>query len=202
MPSRAARPSPKKPDVEAYVAQARRDREVCQDFLAANPKQHSCTILRSAVGLAKNLPMDERLAHHSVVDPSTGCRLWTGAIDSQGYGQTSIKAKRYLAHKAAYECAIGPVPAGMCVLHRCDTPGCINPAHLFLGTRGDNNTDRARKGRNSPRLGEQHHLVKLTEADVLAIRADDRPSAVICKEYRVSQSCVSRIKTRGTWKHI
>lgn len=184
------------------VRQARRDREVCEDFLAANPTQHSCTILRSPVGLPKNLPMDERLAHHSVVDPATGCRLWTGAVDSQGYGQTSVKARRYPAHKAAYECAIGPVPAGMCVLHRCDTPSCINPAHLFLGTRGDNNADRARKGRSACVKGVLHPLAKLTEADVRAIRADDRPSTAIGREYGVSQTCISRIKTRDTWKHI
>ena len=58
------------------------------------------------------------------------------------------------AHRVSYELHVGPIPDGHGVLHRCDVPGCVNPQHLFTGTNGDNNTDRASKGRSAS--GDRH----------------------------------------------
>lgn len=89
------------------------------------------------------------------------CWLWTGSLTkSGGYGQLS--RSRALgpirANRISYELHIGPIPDGLCVLHLCDTPACVNPAHLFLGTRGDNARDMARKGRwcNHAQAGPNH----------------------------------------------
>lgn len=69
-----------------------------------------------------------------------------------GYGyirREGHKGKMARAHRVAWELTNGPIPKGMCVLHRYDNPGCCNPAHLWLGTLADNNADMAAKGRHA-----------------------------------------------------
>lgn len=84
-------------------------------------------------------------------DPET-CWEWTGTTAADGgYGQIhegGKGSKRHLrAHRYAWFLANGPIPAGLCVLHRCDNPACVRPSHLELGTRAKNNYDMARKDR-------------------------------------------------------
>jgi len=76
-----------------------------------------------------------------------GCRLWTAAVNRSGYGCVWRGGKMLLAHRVAWELVHGPVPKGLCVLHRCDTPGCVVVDHLFLGSNLDNMKDMASKGR-------------------------------------------------------
>jgi len=91
------------------------------------------------------------------VEKTETCWLWRGATNGVGrpgvgHGQISVtvgpyRKKRVYAHRLAWELAYGPVPEGMCVLHRCDIPNCVNPEHLFLGTPADNVRDCITKGR-------------------------------------------------------
>jgi hypothetical protein len=69
---------------------------------------------------------------------------------NQGYGSMNFNGMAKLAHRVSWEISNNrPVPDGLKVLHRCDNPGCCNPAHLFLGTMQDNAIDRTQKGRNN-----------------------------------------------------
>lgn len=80
-------------------------------------------------------------------EPNTGCWLWLGTIKG-GYGNVAFCGRTMRTHRLAYELTHGPIPSGLCVCHRCDTPSCCNPDHLFLGTPNDNNQDKIRKGRD------------------------------------------------------
>lgn len=89
-----------------------------------------------------------RLDAGSQPEPNSGCLLWTGYINRDGYGRLRVGRKKMLAHRVAW-LLDHSIPSGMCVLHRCDVPSCINIRHLFLGTRDVNNKDMALKGRGT-----------------------------------------------------
>lgn len=80
----------------------------------------------------------------NMVNTDAECWLWTGKLDRKGYGRFGT----HRAHRYSYETMIGDIPRGMFVCHRCDTPGCVRPTHLFLGTARDNMQDCLRKGRH------------------------------------------------------
>lgn len=133
-------------------------------------------------------------------DPVTGCWMWLASVDEKGYGYFWA-GSRTNAHRFAYEQFIGPIPDGMFTLHYCDTPGCVNPRHLWLGTHAANMRDRDTKGRALS--GERAPSSKLRTLDVLAIRARLRRGATqvsLANEYGVTSATISRIANRDTWK--
>lgn len=92
----------------------------------------------------------QRFFSHIEKQPN-GCWYWTAAKCSCGYGRVAIKRlwpNSVGAHRVAYMQFIGEIPEGMCVCHTCDTPCCVNPEHLFLGTHQENMDDMVRKGRS------------------------------------------------------
>lgn len=93
---------------------------------------------------------------HSKYQQADGCWLWRGAKTSAGYGSFGIDCTKHAertrpAHRVAYVLAHGPIPEGAVVMHACDNPLCVNPAHLSLGTHQDNTLDAIRKGRRPAR---------------------------------------------------
>lgn len=109
-----------------------------------------------------------------------GCWPWLGYCSSQGYGYFSLGRKptpdhplyagRRFAHRMAWLLAYGPLAPGEQVLHRCDTPRCVRPEHLFKGTQKDNMEDMARKGRAVYLSGDANASSKLTASAVIDIR--------------------------------
>lgn len=140
------------------------------------------------------------------VNKTATCWLWTGSQFAKGYGRVRRGKIVLQAHRVAWELNNGPVPACQCVCHRCDTPNCVRPDHLFLGTAEENNIDRDTKGRQRTPHGSKHVSSKLTEADVLAIRSADvslRGSKVaLARKYSVSPRLIHRVLSGDMWRHV
>jgi len=153
------------------------------------------------------IPVADRFWRY--VNKTDTCWLWTGCTRNFGYGVINLggkhgKAER--AHRLSWILHNGPIPEKMFVCHHCDNPLCVRPDHLFLGTPAANNHDMAMKGRydkvKRPK-GERHGRSKLTDADVLSIRAAyDVPVVTITtlgEEYGVSAQTIYRIILGNTW---
>jgi hypothetical protein len=132
-----------------------------------------------------------------IPEPNSGCWLWIGATDRDGYGVTFPNIP---AHRESYERHISEIPEGMHVLHKCDTRSCVNPTHFFLGTNAENMADKVKKGRQA--RGSKNGASRLTEAQVEAIKRDDRPLTPIAKEYGVTIRIISLIRRHELWNHM
>lgn len=132
----------------------------------------------------------------------SGCWLWTASTAAGGYGRISCCGRLHPAHRASRVIHVGPIPAEMHVLHKCDTPSCVNPAHLFLGTHAENMADRSAKGRCADTRGDSHPRAKLSATDIPLIRADERTHREIADSYGVQEPAIFKIKHKLSWAHI
>ncbi len=133
------------------------------------------------------------------ISPPTagGCWEWSG-YRRKGYGNLRFKGRQMAAHRWMWEIVYGHIPNGLCVLHRCDNPPCVNPYHLWLGTHLDNMQDRDAKGRCN-------HLRLFSDEQARAIRkkhADGMSYAAISREYNTALMTIKRIATRATYKSV
>jgi len=141
---------------------------------------------------------NERFEDYVSPEPNSGCWLWDGGGERQaGHCQIEFNGRWQYVHRFAFERYCGPIPPGLCVCHKCDVPCCVNPDHLFLGTRADNNTDMKQKGRQVK--GIKHGLAKLTPEQVLAIR---NSTGSVAKRYSVSRHTIWAIRKRKAWQHL
>ena len=130
-------------------------------------------------------PIEDRIAKHSVVMPS-GCRVWTGATSSSGYGLIRVEGKQRRATHIVWEKEIGKVPKDHYVCHKCDNPACIEITHLFVGTPKENMADARAKGRIA--RGARLPQTKFSAEDVAVMRklAEEIPKAEIDKIFGIS----------------
>lgn len=166
-----------------------------------------------------SLPLPERTVARfwRKVDRSGGpdsCWPWLKER-MYGYGYFQYQYTRHRAHRIVWGITFGAIPDGMFVCHRCDNPGCVNPAHLFLGTPADNMADKVRKGREArgdrhgskthpertPR-GSANHVAKLTEEQVLYIRSCEETGVALARKFGVLTTTISSIRTRRNWRHL
>jgi hypothetical protein len=120
---------------------------------------------------------------------------------SKGYIEIWIHGKRWIAHRYFYTMFKGNIPKDLIVMHSCDNRRCVNPDHLSLGSLGENNTDRHKKGRSS--VGESRPASKLTEEDVIAIREEKILSiSEIAKKYKMSYQSIWRIVKKISWSYL
>lgn len=148
----------------------------------------------------------------------TECWRWTARRNANGYGTLKVNGRQWLAHRVAWALTVGTDPGPLLVCHHCDNPGCVNPAHLFVGTASDNAQDMVRKGRahlqKHPELspytlypgsrpkGERNGRARVTEAvvtEIRAMRAGGMSQAAIGRKVGLSQQQISHIVRGVCW---
>lgn len=160
-----------------------------------------------SVSLTEPVPAKMRfMASFKVVGE---CWIWTGTINHQGYGVIAVGSKtdrskrNVLAHRFSFEMHKGPIQRGLNACHRCDTPACVNPEHLFPGTHADNVADKVVKGRQPK--GARHAQAKIDDSIVLAIVnfvKAGRSHTEVAKQFGVSRPLVSMIASGKRWAHV
>jgi hypothetical protein len=156
----------------------------------------------------------------SRVDRSGGpdaCWPWLGHRMRSGHGQVGFRRRVWLTHRVAYTLARAEIAAGMAICHSCDNPPCCNPAHLFEGTRADNNADKMAKGRHvtpaglwngsslhpeSRPRGEGHARSVLTDDVVRRLRAANASAGDLAVEFGLARSTVRDVVSGRTWRHV
>lgn len=159
------------------------------------------------------LPVADRFWSKVAIAGQDECWEWQATRTTFGYGCFRIGSltdgtrKHEMAHRMAYTLTTGQdIPAGKVVMHSCDNPRCVNPAHLSVGTYSENGKaayDRHRRV-STVRPGEGHPRAKLTEADVRTIRAigTTQPLRVLAAQYGVSESTIDAVRRRVNWTHV
>jgi hypothetical protein len=191
--------------------------ELCARPGCDNPVNRDCRccspgcarrLLFSEKGLGTEGFLRARFEELSFPEAISGCVLWAGSANHSGYGRIQFCGKSVAAHRLAWRLENGEIPRGLFVCHRCDTPACVNPAHMFLGTSAENNADRGRKGRTSRmsrNAGESSGQAKLSAKDVLAIRAAyaaGKRQCDLAEEFRVTRPSIRRIVLRVGWVRV
>lgn len=144
------------------------------------------------------MTLAERLLSKVAYEPNTGCWLWTGFVNGNGYGQINYEGAPRNAHRISYLVHFGEFDRSLFVCHVCDVRSCINPQHLFLGTSSDNSLDMWRKKRHPI----ENLRKKLTVDDVRYIRKSKETSAVLSERYGCSTRNITGVRSMELWKHV
>jgi hypothetical protein len=131
----------------------------------------------------------------------SGCWLWVGKNKTKSasdYGRLGRK----LAHRLSHEIFKGLIPQGLHVLHSCDTPSCVNPAHLRAGTSKENVADCISRGRFRKSHGSLNNLAKLTDTDIVDIRNSTISPKLLSEKYGIDRTNVHQIVSGTTWQHV
>lgn len=150
----------------------------------------------------------KRLINAVDIDNNTCCWGWNKFTNKDGYGSLTLNRKSQLAHRVMYYLVFGEFDNYLSVCHKCDNPKCINPYHLFLGTKSDNMKDCFDKGRSKIKpvsfKGSNNPMSKLTHHEAMEIRkvslSGNISQKTIADNYGISQSQVSLIKLGKLWK--
>ena len=136
--------------------------------------------------------LKEQFEDKYIPEPNSGCWLWEGALSPNGYGHIRRDGKIITAHKVSYILNVGEVPDGYDVCHTCDNRMCVNPSHLWLGTRSQNLQDMLKKSR---------HNRKLTYDQAQEIKSSPMKNADLARKFNCSDTLIYYIKTGQQWKH-
>ena len=143
----------------------------------------------------KRIPISDRILNR-VAKQEGACWLWQGSFGKDGYGVMGVDKLQKRVHRVAYECFVGQIPDGMLVCHTCDTPACVNPDHLFLGTPKENTMDMIQKNRKYVMKRAAHHASKLTDkqvSELVTMRRSGGKLKEIAAKYGIHFATVSQI---------
>ena len=131
------------------------------------------------------------------------CWFWKGSVRPDGYGSSGIRGVTQTAHRTAWILMRGPIAAGLVVCHTCDNRRCVNPAHLYIGTVMQNVRDAWNRDRYPARTGTRNGHAKLTEGDVLMMRADRETShAEYARRFAITREAIRYARIGRTWPHL
>jgi len=143
------------------------------------------------------IPLSIRFDRHVTRLPEApGCWLWTGKIANMGYGRIRIgpaALREHNTHRAAYELFVGPIPAGMSVLHKCDVRSCVRPDHLYLGTQLENMRDISRRG------AFKRKLTWPKVQEIRRLRGEGLSTLDLASQFNVSPQMIRRIVSGRNW---
>jgi hypothetical protein len=138
----------------------------------------------------------------SLVKKTDTCWFWMGSRATNGYGNFYDKrmpGRHGLAHRVAFTVAFGPIPKGLFICHRCDTPPCLNPEHLFPGTHTDNMRDAARKQRL--RIPRRSKLMPQQVSEIRALFAEGGlTQRSLARQFSIDAGQVWRIVHNKNWQ--
>ena len=142
-------------------------------------------------------PIEERFWKY--VQKTNSCWLWTGAMDANGYGTIRIKKKTHRSHVLSWSMKNGLLlpPKGMCVCHTCDNPSCVNPDHLFIGTRKDNTHDMVLKKRMRVGTLSPSDVYKIRELHALGHSYKD-----LAIDFKIHPQSIANIILEKSWKKL
>lgn len=152
----------------------------------------------------------ERIKRMVEIDEISGCWNWKGSTRN-GYGRLFVGSrsdgtrKSVSAHRLSHEAFIGEIPDGLEICHKCDNRRCVNPDHLFPGTRQENVDDRESKNRNKPPKGEAVGTSKLSSADVTSmrrLRTKGISFSKLAERFGVCKKTARQACNGETWKHV
>ncbi len=140
------------------------------------------------------------------INKTNDCWLWTGAKNDMGYGYIRLDGRSVRAHRVSYELYVGKISKTKQINHKCHVRNCVKPTHLYAGTSSQNMIDMFESGRGETRRGEKSAMAKLTTANVRAIRKSVEKGIStqkdLAKQYGVSNTVISNVVNRKSWKHI
>jgi hypothetical protein len=128
------------------------------------------------------------------------CWMWQATKDGNGYGMMKTNGRHERAHRVSHTLLKGTIPNGLFVCHTCDTPGCVNPAHLFLGTNDDNMKDMVAKGRSDKE--RRYCILSRDQAKAVYDVRYSVSATALAKEYNVSVPTVYAIWCQRNWKEF
>lgn len=172
---------------------------------------------KSLLNLKYRKKAENRLLLNTEYNPNNGCLEWTSYFKN-GYPLFKVRVLPELPYRDSQATHISymlfkthviePIPRHLIIMHSCDNPPCVNPAHLFLDTRAENNKDRDRKGRTYRGFGEENTNAKLTTEMVRYIKGsllqDKNCENLIylADQFVITVSNIKSIRDEKTWKHV
>ena len=141
-------------------------------------------------------------AFWSRVDKGAGdaCWLWKAGVNQRGYGVIRVRGRNTYAHRFVHELTQGAPLGDVWVLHRCDTPRCVNPNHHFFGDARDNKADCVAKGRHA--RGQRLPFSKLNAEAVREIRSSSLSAVVLAAKFNVHKNSIKNVRSGATWQHV